>query len=203
MAPAMVCSRPDELTAFPRQRPPAARMIMVQRKLLKSSFVRIQVPKKRTSGMIAMTPMSPNVCSSWWLTHQRMMVTTVTMLTNHWTPENLSLTDRMGTIVVPRPGWNVASRRHQISRIEIMQTGSAIKNQIPQLILGYMFSRAIIFCGEAIGDAAPPIFAARAIPKTRALEKLESTGRFRNMGYPASEKHEENKGKGQQLKLPE
>ena len=60
---AMVCSNPDELTDFPRDKPPAARMMMVHRKLLKSSFVRMPVPKNRTSGMMAMTPISPNTGS--------------------------------------------------------------------------------------------------------------------------------------------
>lgn len=61
---AIVCSKPDEETALPRESPPAARMMMVQRKLLKSSFVRIPVPKKATIGMIATTPISPKKCSS-------------------------------------------------------------------------------------------------------------------------------------------
>ena len=64
IAPAMVLRRPDEVTALPKDRPPAARMIMVQRKLLKSSFVRIPVPKKRTIGMIATIPISPKSHSS-------------------------------------------------------------------------------------------------------------------------------------------
>ena len=61
---AMVCSNPDELTDLPSARPPAARMMMVQRKLLKSSLVRMPVPKKRTSGMMATTPMSPKTDSN-------------------------------------------------------------------------------------------------------------------------------------------
>ena len=65
IVPAIVWSRPELLTAFPSDKPPAARMIMVQRKLLKSSLVRMPVPKKRTIGMIATTPMSPKTCSSW------------------------------------------------------------------------------------------------------------------------------------------
>lgn len=64
MASVTVCRRPDELTALPRDRPPAARMMIVQGKLLKSSFVRIPTPKKRTIGMMAMTPMSPKTFSS-------------------------------------------------------------------------------------------------------------------------------------------
>ena len=61
---AMVSKRPEDETALPRERPPAARIIIVQRKLLKSSFVRIPVPKKRTIGMMATTPMSPKTFSS-------------------------------------------------------------------------------------------------------------------------------------------
>lgn len=64
MASARVCRRPEDVTAFPRQSPPAAKMMMVHRKLLKSSLLRIPVPKKRTIGMIAITPMSPKTCSS-------------------------------------------------------------------------------------------------------------------------------------------
>ena len=65
IVPAMVCNKPEDETALPRDKPPAARMMMVQRKLLKSSLVRIPVPKNATMGIIAMTPMSPNTCSSW------------------------------------------------------------------------------------------------------------------------------------------
>lgn len=64
IARAMVCSKPEDDTALPSERPPAARMMIVHRKLLKSSFVRMPVPKKSTSGMIAMTPMSPKMLSS-------------------------------------------------------------------------------------------------------------------------------------------
>lgn len=41
----------------------------------------------------------------------------------------------------------------------------------------------MMFCGEAIGEAAPPIFEASAIPSMSAFEKLESAGRFRSSGY--------------------
>lgn len=75
---AMVWRRPEDETALPNVKPPAARMMMVQRKLLKSSFVRIPVPKKRTRGIIAITPMSPNTLSSWWDVHHNAMVKRVT-----------------------------------------------------------------------------------------------------------------------------
>lgn len=182
IALAIVCKRPDEVTACPRQRPPEARMMMVQRKLLKSSLVRIPVPKNNTSGIMAITPMSPRVVSSSWLTHQRMIVKRVTRVMNHCTPENLSLTGRMGTIVVPRPGWKVTRRRIQIPMMQMMQTGRAMKNQVPQLMAGFMFWRAMMFCGDAIGDAAPPTLEARAMPRIRALENRESVGRFRSIG---------------------
>ena len=145
MALAIVCKRPEEETALPRDRPPAARMMMVQRKLLKSSFVRMPVPKNRTMGMMATTPMSPNTFSSWCVTHQRAIVQTVTMLMNHCTPVKRSFMGRSGTIVVPLPGWKVASRSSQISSIEMIQTGRATKNHCSQLGWGCMFWRAIIF----------------------------------------------------------
>lgn len=64
-----------------------------------------------------------------------------------------------------------------------MQTGRATKNQMPQLGCGRMFWSAIIFCGEAMGEAAPPMLEARAMPRIRALEKLESEGRLRSSGW--------------------
>ena len=64
-----------------------------------------------------------------------------------------------------------------------MQTGRATKNHMPQLGCGRMFCRAIIFCGEAIGEAAPPMLEASAIPRISAFEKLESEGRLRRSGW--------------------
>jgi hypothetical protein len=45
-----------------------------------------------------------------------------------------------------------------------------------------MLWRTIRFCGLAIGDAAPPKFELRAMPRRRALVILESAGRLRRMG---------------------
>lgn len=44
-----------------------------------------------------------------------------------------------------------------------------------------------MFCGEAMGEAAPPILEARAIPRMRALEKLESEGKLRRSGWTKSD----------------
>lgn len=63
-----------------------------------------------------------------------------------------------------------------------MHTGIEMKNHVPQLIAGYMFSNAMMFCGDAIGDAAPPTLAANAIPRMSALEKLDSGGKLRSSG---------------------
>lgn len=136
---ATVSNKPEDSTALPRQSPPAARMMMVQRKLLKSSFVSMPVPKNTTSGIMAITPISPKVFSSWWLTHHRTMVSNVMNVINHCTPVYLSFTDRMGTMTVPRPGRNVTSRIIHIRKIEMIQTGREIKNHVPQLIAGDMF----------------------------------------------------------------
>ena len=156
---------------------------MVHRKLLKSSFVRIPVPKNSAMGMMAITPMSPKIDCSWWLTHHNTMVARVTSEMNHWMPVNLSLIGRMGTIVVPRSGRNVRRSRSQIRTILMMQTGSAMKNHTPQPGWGFMFCNAIKFWGLAMGDAAPPMLDARAIPRRRARDMGESEGRFLRIGW--------------------
>lgn len=104
------------------------------------------------------------------------------MVMKYCTPENFSFENRIGIMVVPRLGLNVTNSRAQMSRMVSMQTGSAMKNQVPQLILGDMFWSAIMFCGDAMGDAAPPMLAARAMPRINALQKFESDGRFRRSG---------------------
>lgn len=69
-----------------------------------------------------------------------------------------------------------------MKRMERTQTGMATKNQLPQLGSGRMFCMAIIFCGEAMGEAAPPMLEARAMPRMSALENSESDGRLRSSG---------------------
>jgi len=88
----------------------------------------------------------------------------------------------MGIIVVPLPGWNVMSSRAQIRSIEKMQIGRVTKNQAPQLGSGLMFCSAMIFCGEAIGEAIPPMLEASAMPRINALENFESEGKLRSIG---------------------
>ena len=61
----------------------------------------------------------------------------------------------MGTIVVPRPGWKVKSRITQMSKIEMMPTGRAMKNHMPHDGWGSMICSATMFCGDAIGESIP------------------------------------------------
>lgn len=68
-------------------------------------------------------------------------------------------------------------------RMEMMQTGRATKNHAPQPGSGRMFCRAMMFWGEAIGEAAPPMLEARAMPRMSALENSESVGRLRRSGW--------------------
>lgn len=49
---------------------------------------------------------------------------------------------------------------------------------------------AMRFCGEDIGDAAPPMFEANAIPIISALDIFESDGKFRRMGWDVTISHE-------------
>lgn len=50
----------------------------------------------------------------------------------------------------------------------IIQTGIAIMNHSGQVGGGFIMPTAMMFCGDEIGDAIPPTFAARAIPSMRA-----------------------------------
>ena len=101
---------------------------------------------------------------------------------NQCMPVKLSFTRLTGTMVVPFPGWKVTRSRSHTKMMEMKQTGIAIKNHVNQLGSGVICSKAMMFCGEAIGDAIPPIHAARAIPRIRALANLESAGRLRRIG---------------------
>lgn len=89
---------------------------------------------------------------------------------------------RIGAIVVFLPGCRVTNSMIQIRTIEMTDTGSAMKNHVPQLGWGAMFCRAIRFCGLAIGLAMPPILLAKAMPSKSALLILLSLGRFRRIG---------------------
>lgn len=74
-----------------------------------------------------------------------MIVPKVVKDINHWIPENFSFTARIGTIVVPFPGLNETRSRSHIKRMEMIPTGSAIKNHMPHEGAGDMISRATMF----------------------------------------------------------
>ena len=121
--------------------------------------------------------------SSGCVTHHKTMVPSVVKEMNHCTPENLSFTGRIGTITVPFPGLNDMRRSTQIMSIDIMPTGRVTKNHVIHDGCGCIIWRAMIFCGEAIGESIPPMLEARAIPMMTALDICESEGRLRSMGY--------------------
>jgi hypothetical protein len=57
----------------------------------------------------------------------------------------------------------------QVVMIVKAEIGIPIENQTIQDGGGLMYESAIRFCGEAIGEACPPMSAANAIPKMRDL----------------------------------
>jgi hypothetical protein len=85
-------------------------------------------------------------------------------------------------MVVPRPGLKVRTSRPQINKIEMMHTGRATKNQTPHDGSGFICWSAIRFWGDAMGEAAPPMLEARAMPRSNAFVMLESAGRLRRIG---------------------
>lgn len=64
----------------------------------------------------------------------------------------------------------------------MMPTGMVTKNHTPQDGGGSMVCRAMMFCGEAIGDSMPPMLDAKAIPRMTAFDMSESDGKFRSIG---------------------
>ena len=70
-----------------------------------------------------------------------------------------------------------------MKKIEVEATGIEPANQPNQEIGGFMYSRAMRFWGEEIGEAIPPMFEARAIPRMSDFEKGDLAGRVRRIGY--------------------
>jgi hypothetical protein len=62
------------------------------------------------------------------------------------------------------------------------QIGRAIMNDEIHDTLGFMFHMAITFCGDEIGLAIPPTFAASAIPIINAFAYGDRCGRFLRIG---------------------
>lgn len=65
----------------------------------------------------------------------------------------------------------------------MMPTGMVMKNQAAHDGWGDMMARAMMFCGDAMGDSMPPTLDARAMPRIRAFDMFESDGRLRSIGY--------------------
>lgn len=69
-----------------------------------------------------------------------------------------------------------------MKKMEVEATGMDTANQPSQEMGGFMYSRAMRFCGDEMGDAIPPMLDARAIPRMSALEKDDLEGSVRRMG---------------------
>ena len=68
-------------------------------------------------------------------------------------------------------------------KTEIEQRGMETSSHWGQVGGGFIFCRAMIFCGEEIGDAIPPMLEAKAIPRMRHRAYCELCGKVRRMGY--------------------
>lgn len=71
----------------------------------------------------------------------------------------------------------------QVVKMVMIPKGSAAANQIPQPGLGVMYWIVMMFCGDEIGDARPPIQLARAIPRIRHGPTVELGGSVRRIGF--------------------
>lgn len=131
-----------------------------------------------------MIPISPKMPVIREAMHQRKMVRTEMEMMNHCTPENLLSMVLMGTRwVFLELQLNVINKKIQMSNNDKTQTGNAMTNHWPHEGCGSMAPMAIMFWGEAIGEAIPPTLDARAIPKIRALMNWEPLGNVLNNGW--------------------
>lgn len=69
-----------------------------------------------------------------------------------------------------------------MKKIEVEATGIETANQPSHEMGGFIYSNAIKFCGEEMGEAIPPIFDASAIPRMSDLEKGDFAGSVRKIG---------------------
>lgn len=128
------------------------------------------VEKNATTGMMAMTPMSPTTPSILCSKHHSAIVTRQTTETHHCFFVNASRDARMGRISMSpspsgeRAGWYETNSSSQMSTTEMPETGSATANQLAQSSCGSISCSAMRFCGEEMGELCPPILAARAMP---------------------------------------
>ena len=136
------------------------------------TFFSTPVAKNAITGINAITPISPSHCSSLCSTHHNTIVSTHTALTHHCVSEKASLLGRIGLISSSassfsapgtRDGRYDARRSNQMRTIEMDDTGIETANHLDQSSLGSISASAIRFCGEEMGDAWPPMFAARAM----------------------------------------
>lgn len=69
-----------------------------------------------------------------------------------------------------------------MKKIDAEATGMETANHPSQEIGGFIYSRAIKFWGDEIGEAIPPMLDAKAIPRMSDFEKGDFAGRVRRIG---------------------
>mmetsp|Transcript_18594 Transcript_18594/g.46062 ORF Transcript_18594/g.46062 Transcript_18594/m.46062 type:complete len:136 (-) Transcript_18594:390-797(-) len=87
-------SNPEDLMDSPKARPPIARKTTPHKKLLRSSFDKMPVPKKTMKGIMPKTPISPVTPESVTLEHQSNTTPIVTDKTKYCSPDRGSDADR-------------------------------------------------------------------------------------------------------------
>lgn len=182
--PSRTPSKPLEVTAFPSAIPPIARKTTVHKNCSKSScrffstfikshpirqtFLSTPVEKNATIGMSAITPISPTYSSIECSAHHKAIVTKQTNTTQYCCFVNLSFSGRISLITNTSPSGAVLGlyetmSKSQIRKFEIIPTGSETANHCNQSNLGSIFWMAMRFWGEDMGEACPPMLAAKAI----------------------------------------
>lgn len=86
--------------------------------------------------------------------------------------------------MVPLPLPYDQRSRSQIKTTVRAETGIATANHDSHDRGGSMYSKAIRFCGEEMGDDWPPMLDARAMPRMRGLLNDDLGGKVRRIGCP-------------------
>lgn len=151
-----------------------------------------------------MMPMSPKNHASLLSTHHRTIVAIVTALTAHCVLVNGSLLTLTGLMTTFEPPARYDQRRiSQMQTTEVNETGIETLNQPIQEMGGFMYSSAMRFCGDEMGEAIPPMLEARAMPRMSAFENGDLDGRVRRMGCGGPVSHATQVGETKDAHLDE
>ena len=159
------------------------------------TFFNTPVEKNASTGISAITPISPTHRSMLCSTHHNPMVTMHTKVTHHCSTVNFSLVGLIPLISISpspsgqRSGWYESSRRPQMRMMEMKETGRATPNHDPHPIGDSISPIAIRFWGEEIGELWPPILAARAMASWLSDMWSASTTNMQSKQYKLTMRH--------------